>query len=96
MSMIERNQCFAVLAVFRYYEYSVSFHGTLHVVMYISERRVSIAEFDNVVHMHICLSNRWRNCINNTKISMLMFIFWVPFLETEAIKFLSLGSHLEL
>ena len=43
--------------------------------MYISERGVLVAVFDNVVHMHTCLSNRWRKCLSSIKHFMLMHWF---------------------
>jgi len=64
----------------------VCFHSKFYVVTYISEGGVSIAVNDNDVHMHTYLSNRWTMCVSNIKNSMLMFIFWVLFLDLEAIK----------
>jgi len=51
------------------------FHSIFHIVMYVSERGVSVAVFDNVVHMHICLHNRWRKCLSNIKNFMLKHWF---------------------
>jgi hypothetical protein len=72
--------------------YSVFFDNKFHVVTYISEWGVSIAAFDNVVHMHICLSNRWRKCLRNIKNFMVIFMILVPFLNPEAIKILRLRA----
>ena len=73
--MIKRNKCFAILAVFSYYEYSVLFPQYISYSHVCFRKGVSIAVFDNVVHMHTCLPNRWRKCLSNIKNFMLMHWF---------------------